>query len=81
MLMYEIQEIENSPSILNSIGVGEIVKEKKPVGFFISYKYEKVLKNVILEIEKIEKIEKLKKVAIAQKQDPIEEGGVDDGIK
>lgn len=81
MLTYGVTAIQNKPSLLKDIEIGEIVDKRahKTLGFFISYKYEKYLKSVIETIERDEKIKKLEK--LKQYQDlEFCEMGVDDGL-
>jgi PIN domain nuclease of toxin-antitoxin system len=81
MLTYGVTEIQNKPSLLKDISIGEIVDKRahKSLGYFVSSKYEIYMKSVIEKIEKEEKIKKLKKL---KKHQDIEflELGVDDGL-
>jgi len=81
MKTYGITEIQNRPSLLKTGELIEIVDKRvgKRLGFFISSRYEKFIKEAIENIEKNEKIKKLKRL---KKHQDIEflESGVDDGI-
>ncbi len=81
MITYGVTAIQNKPSLLKEMVLGEIVDKRAhtTLGFFISAKYEKYIKTVIEKIEQDEKMAKLKR--LKQHQD-IEflEIGVDDGL-
>jgi uncharacterized protein YkvS len=81
ILSYGVKEIENSPSIIKNIDIGEIVDKKENIklGYYISAKYENYLRPII---EKIDKEEKIKKLKILKKYQDLEftEVGVDDGL-
>lgn len=82
MLSYGITDIQNKPSLIKSMGIGEIVDKRAHtvLGYFISSKYESYLRPLIEQIDKEEKIKKLK---ILKKHQDLEfaELGVEDGIK
>jgi uncharacterized protein YkvS len=81
ILSYGVKEIENSPSIIKNIDIGEIVDKKENIklGYYIFAKYENYLRPII---EKIDKEEKIKKLKILKKYQDLEftEVGVDDGL-
>ena len=56
-------------------------RKKEDIGFFVPKIFENEFLKFIEKIEKKKKLSLLQRVAKAQDKDPIEEGGVDDGIK
>jgi hypothetical protein len=82
MLSYGITEIQNKPSLIKSMDIGEIIDKRAhtTIGYFISSKYDNYVRPLI---EKIDREEKLKKLHLLKKAQNIEfdELGVDDGIK
>lgn len=82
MLTYGVTEIQNKPSLIKVIDIAQIVDKKKhtTLGYFISSKYDDLIKPLIEKIDKQEKLAKLHK--LKQHQDlEFAEIGVDDGIK
>ncbi len=81
MTTYGITDIQTKPSIIKDMEVGKIVDKRanKTIGFFISSKYENIIKPIIKKIDKEEKIAKLK---ILKKHQDMEfaETGVNDGL-
>lgn len=81
MMTLGVTAIQNKPSLLKDTMLGEIVDKRanKSLGYFISSKYEALIRPAIDEIEKKEKLEKLHKLKAHQ---DIEfcELGVDDGL-
>lgn len=81
MTTYGITDIQTKPSIIKDMEVGKIVDKRanKTIGFFISSKYENMIKPIIKKIDKEEKIAKLK---ILKKHQDMEftETGVNDGL-
>ena len=81
MQTFGITEIQNKPSLIKTMTVGEIIDRRahKSLGFFIAAKYEKYIRDVISQIEREEKLQKLKKVKNSTDWDFLE-SGVDDGL-
>lgn len=55
-------------------------RKKEEVGFFIPKSMIGEFRDFLASVEKAKKTALLKRVAKAQEKDPIEEGGIDDGI-
>ncbi len=55
-------------------------RKKEDIGFFVPKFFEHEFLNFVKNIEQKKRLALLQKVAKAQKEDPIDEGGVDDGI-
>ncbi len=81
MLTYGITEIQSKPSLIKSMTIGEIVDRRahKSLGFFISAKYEKYIKEAMEKIEYEEKLLKLKKIKQSTDWEFLE-SGIDDGL-
>ena len=82
MLTYGVTDIQNKPSLIKAIDIAKIIDRRKNItlGYFISAKYEDIIKPIIEKIDREEKLEKLNK--LKQHQDlEFAEIGVDDGIK
>ena len=81
MTTYGITDIQTKPSIIKDMEVGKIVDKRanKTIGFFISSKYEDMIKPIIKKIDKEKKIAKLKILKKHQDLD-FAEIGVDDGV-
>jgi hypothetical protein len=56
-------------------------RKKEEIGFFVPIVFRNEFQKFIDKIEKKKKISLLERVARAQKQDPIGDGGIDDGIR
>ena len=54
---------------------------EEDIGFFVPLVFKEEFEKFVEKIEKKKKLTLLNRVAKAQKQDPISEGGVSDGIK
>jgi hypothetical protein len=76
-----ITALQSKPALFKTLLFSEIVdkREKRTLGYYISSKYEKYVKELI---EKIEREEKIRKLHILKKHQDLEfcEIGVDDGI-
>ena len=81
MQTFGITEIQNKPSLIKTMTVGEIIDKRahKSLGFFIAAKYEKHIKDAIKQIEREEKLQKLKKIKKTTDWEFLE-SGVDDGL-
>ena len=56
-------------------------RKKEEIGFFVPATLKNEFQKFIDKIEKKKKLSLLERVSKAQKKDPIEEGGIDDGIQ
>ena len=56
-------------------------RKKEDIGFFVPQIFKEEFEKFVEKIEKKKKLTLLSRVAKAQKQDPISEGSVSDGIK
>ena len=82
MTTYGVTDIQNKPSLIKAMDIAEIIDKRKhtTLGYFISSKYEDIIKPIIEKIDREEKLAKLNK--LKQHQDlEFAEIGVDDGIK
>jgi hypothetical protein len=77
-----ITALQSKPALLKTMLFSEIIdkREKRTLGYYISSKYEKYVKELI---EKIERDEKIRKLHILKKHQDLEfsEIGVDDGVE
>jgi hypothetical protein len=82
MLEYGITALQTQPSLFKEMGISKIIDKRahKDIGYFIAAKYENLIANVILEIEKTEKIAKLRLLKEHQDLEFLEVG-IDDGLK
>lgn len=82
MLTYGVTDIQHKPSLIKMMDVAEIIDRRKntTLGYFISSKYNDMIKPVIEQINRKEKLEKLYKLKNHQDLE-FAELGVDDGIK
>jgi len=81
MLTYGITDIQNKPSLIKAIDIAQIIDKRKNItlGYFISSKYNEIIKPIIEKIDREEKLAKLYKLKNHQDLD-FAEFGVDDGI-
>ena len=81
MLSYGITDIQNRPSLMKEMMLGEIIDKRahKSIGYFISSKYEKYIIDAIEKIERDEKLAKLKKIKNSTDWEFLE-SGIDDGL-
>ena len=81
MLTYGITEIQNKPSLIKSMSLGEIVDRRahKSLGFFFAAKYEDYIKEAMERIEREEKLLKLKKIKNSTDWEFME-SSIDDGL-
>ena len=56
-------------------------RKKEDIGFFVPQIFKEEFEKFVEKIEKKKKLTLLSRVAKAQKQDPVTEGGLSDGIK
>lgn len=64
MLTYGVTEIQNKPSLIKTIDIAQIVDRRAHtnLGYFISAKYEDLVRPLIEKINKEEKLEKLRRL-------------------
>lgn len=82
MLTYGVTDIQNKPSLIKAIDIAQIIDRRKhtTLGYFISSKYDEMIKPIIEKIDRQEKLAKLHKLKSHQDIE-FAELGVDDGIK
>lgn len=82
MLTYGVTDIQNKPSLIKMMDVAQIIDRRKntTLGYFISSKYNDIIKPIIDKIDREEKLAKLHKLKNYQDLE-FAEIGVDDGIK
>ncbi len=82
MLTYGVTDIQNKPSLIKAIDIAQIVDKKRQIaiGYFISSKYDNLIRPIVEKINREEKLAKLKKLKEHQDLE-FAEVGVDDGIK
>ncbi|NCB13735.1 MAG: hypothetical protein EOM78_19185 [Erysipelotrichia bacterium] len=82
MTTYGVTDIQNKPSLIKAMDIAEIIDKRKhtTLGYFISSKYEDIIKPIIEKIDREEKLAKLNKLKNHQDLE-FAEIGVDDGIK
>lgn len=82
MTTYGVTDIQNKPSLIKAMDIAEIIDKRKhtTLGYFISSKYEDIIKPIIEKIDREEKLTKLNKLKNHQDLE-FAEIGVDDGIK
>jgi hypothetical protein len=81
MLTYGISDIQNKPSLIKAMDIAKIIDRRKNItlGYFISSKYNEIIKPIIEKIDHDEKLAKLHKLKNHQDLE-FAELGVDDGI-
>ncbi len=81
MLTYGISDIQNKPSLIKAMDIAKIIDRRKNItlGYFISSKYNEIIKPIIEKIDRDEKLAKLHKLKNHQDLE-FAELGVDDGI-
>ena len=82
MTTYGVTDIQNKPLLIKAMDIAEIIDKRKhtTLGYFISSKYEDIIKPIIEKIDREEKLAKLKKLKNHQDLE-FTEIGIDDGIK
>ena len=82
MTTYGVTDIQNKPSLIKAMDIAEIIDKRKhtTLGYFISSKYEDIIKPIIEKIDREEKLAKLKKLKNHQDLE-FTEIGLADGIK
>ena len=81
MLSYGITDIQSKPSLIKSMDIGKIVDKRAhtTLGYFISAKYESVIRPLIDKIDREVKLDKLRRLQAHQDLE-FAELGVDDGL-
>ncbi len=83
MIETTLSNMRNSSDFFKTSEIIHILdgRKKEEIGFFVPTVLREEFQKFIDKIEKKKKLSLLERVAKAQKQDPIAEGGVSDGIK
>jgi len=83
MIETTLSNMRNSSDFFKTSEIIHILdgRKKEEIGFFVPTVFKEEFQKFIDKIEKKKKLSLLERVAKAQKQDPIAEGGVSDGIK
>ena len=81
MQEYDFTTLQTKPSLFKDMTVSKIVdkRKQKDIGYFISARYESMIKDVLKKIEKKERLNKLNKLKKHQDMEFLEVG-VDDGL-
>ena len=82
MISMTLSSLRNSTNFFDINDIAKIVngRKKEELGYFVPKIYKKEFIKFLEELDKSKKRKLLKRVAQASKQDPIGDGGVDDGI-
>ena len=83
MIETTLSNMRNSSDFFKTSEIIHILdgRKKEEIGFFVPTVFKEEFQKFIDKIEKKKKLLLLERVAKAQKQDPVAEGGVSDGIK
>ena len=83
MIEASMADLRKSISFFTTNEIVHIVngRKKEEVGFFVPTLFKDEFSKFVEKIEKKKKTELLKRVAHSQKQDPINEGAVEDGVE
>jgi hypothetical protein len=83
MIEATLADMRNSRTFFQTDEIIHILdgRKKEDIGFFVPQVFKEEFEKFVEKIEKKKKLTLLNRVAKAQKQDPITEGGVSDGIK
>ena len=83
MIETTLSNMRNSSDFFKTSEIIHILdgRKKEEIGFFVPIVFRNEFQKFIDKIEKKKKISLLERVARAQKQDPISDGGIDDGIR
>jgi len=83
MIEATLADMRNSRTFFKTDEIIHILdgRRKEDIGFFVPQVFQEEFKKFVEKIEKKKKLALLNRVAKAQKQDPIIEGGIGDGIK
>ena len=83
MIEATLADMRNSRTFFKTDEIIHILdgRKKEDIGFFVPLVFKEEFEKFVEKIEKKKKLTLLNRVAKAQKQDPISEGSVSDGIK
>jgi len=83
MIEATLANLRNSSDFFKTDDIIQIFdgRKKEEIGFFVPQIFKEEFQKFIETIEQKRKLELLSRVSKAQKQDPIEDGSSDDGIK
>lgn len=83
MIEATMADLRKSISFFTTDEIVHIVngRKKEEVGFFVPTVFKEEFTKFIEKVEKKKKLELLKRVAKSQKQDPVSDGAIEDGIK
>ena len=83
MIETTLSNMRNSSDFFKTSEIIHILdgRKKEEIGFFVPTVFKEEFQKFIDKIEKKKKLSLLERVAKAQKQDPVSEGSVSDGIK
>ncbi len=83
MIEATMADLRKSISFFTTDEIVHIVNgtKKEEVGFFVPSIFREEFSKFVEHLEKKKRLQLLRRVASAQKQDPIGDGAVEDGIK
>ena len=83
MIEATLANMRNSSDFFKTDNIIQILdgRKKEEIGFFVPQIFQEEFQKFIDKIEKKKKLSLLSRISKAQKNDPIEEGGSDDGIR
>ena len=83
MIEATLADMRNSRNFFKTDEIIHILdgRKKENIGFFVPLVFKEEFEKFVEKLEKKKRSSLLNRVAKAQKQDPITEGGVGDGIK
>ncbi len=83
MIEATLANMRNSSDFFKTDKIIQILdgRKKEEIGFFVPQIFKEEFQKFIDTIEKKRRLALLNRISNAQKQDPIEEGSSDDGIK
>ena len=82
MIEATLADMRNSSTFFKTDEIIHILdgRKKEDIGFFVPQVFKDEFEKFVENIEKKKKMKLLNRVAKAQKQDPVSDGGVSDGI-
>ncbi len=83
MIEATLANMRNSSDFFKTDNIIKILdgRKKEEIGFFVPQIFKEEFQKFVESIEKKRRLALLNRISNAQKQDPIEEGSSDDGIK
>lgn len=83
MIEATLANMRNSSDFFRTEDIIQILdgRKKEEIGFFVPQIFKEEFQKFVDSIEKKRRLALLSRVSKAQKQDPIEEGSSDDGIR